>query len=409
MPLLEISAANKTIEVGAQQTELYLPLLKGKRVAVVANQTSVITSIKIWSYVDGEYKGNEPRIMYGSYYRHVEYIHIVDSLLSLGVNIQKIFAPEHGFRGNADAGEHVASGVDVKTGLSVISLYGNHYKPTETDLRDIDIVLFDIQDVGARFYTYLSTMHYVMEACAENKIEFLILDRPNPNGFYVDGPVLEKKYSSFVGMHPVPIVYGMTIAEYAQMINGEGWLKNGIKCQLNYIKCKNYNHKDYYQLPIKPSPNLATKESIYLYPSLCLFEGTIVSVGRGTEHPFELYGHPSMQNASYEFTPKSIEGQSKNPPYENELCKGHYLGNFTQTYVKDNSRLQLFWLLDAYKNTTDKAHFFNNFFNRLAGNATLKEQIIKGAQENEIRASWKKELLKFKEIRKKYLLYEDFE
>ena len=248
-----------------------------------------------------------------------------------------------------------------------------------------------------------------MEACAENNIDFLILDRPNPNGFYVDGPVLEKKYSSFVGMHPVPIVYGMTMAEYARMINDEGWLKNKIHCKLNYIICKNYSHKDYYQLPVKPSPNLPTSTSIYLYPSLCLFEGTTISVGRGTIHPFEMYGSPSIQNSDFEFIPKGIEGVSKHPMYENLVCKGKYLGDFGQSFIRDSRHIQLCWLIDAYKNTEDKHSFFTNFFNQLAGNSMLKEQIIKGKTEDEIRASWQKDLMKFKSIRKKYLLYTDFE
>jgi uncharacterized protein YbbC (DUF1343 family) len=393
----EILSLNKEIIVGAAQTELYLPLLQGKRVAVVANQTSVIESkIANINYV-------LKKEMYGS---PVSYTHLIDSLLKLGISIKKIFAPEHGFRGDADAGEYVKNGIDSKSGLPVISLYGKHNKPTPDDLKNIDIVLFDIQDVGARFYTYLSTLHFVMEACAENNIDFLILDRPNPNGFYVDGPVLLKKYSSFVGMHPVPIVYGMSIAEYALMINEEGWLKNGVKCNLKFVSCKNYTHNDYYHLPIKPSPNLPGITSIYLYPSLCLFEGTIVSVGRGTKTPFELYGHPQMKNSSYEFIPQSMDG-SKNPMYENSVCKGHYIG---QSYLMmDNKHLHLNWLIDAYKNTDNKKDFFNGFFNRLAGNSELKQQIIKGKTEDEIRASWQKDLLKFKDIRKKHLLYQDFD
>lgn len=370
----------KNIQTAAEQTKLYLPLLKGKRVAIVANQTSMI--------------GN---------------VHLVDSLLAMKIDVKKIFAPEHGFRGNADAGEHIGNGIDSKTGLQVISLYGKHYKPTAIDLKGIDIVIYDIQDVGVRFYTYISTMHYVMEACAENNITFLVLDRPNPNGFYVDGPVLEKKYASFVGMHQVPIVYGMTIAEYANMVNEEGWLKNGVKCELKYILCNNYSHKDRFQLPVKPSPNLPTPASIYLYPSLCLFEGTIVSVGRGTDKPFEMYGHPTMKNSSYEFTPRSIEGASKNPLYEGKKCKGEYVGGAIHLYMTDTARLQLSWLINAYSNTTDKQVFFNSFFNNLAGNSSLKQQIINGQTEAEIRTTWDKNLVKFKALRKKYLLYEDFE
>ena len=370
----------KKILMGDEQIDQYFSLLSGKTVAVVANQTSII--------------GNT---------------HLVDTLISLKINIKKIFAPEHGFRGDADAGEHIDNGIDAKTGLQIISLYGKHNKPTVTDLKDIDLVVFDIQDVGARFYTYLSTMHYVMEACAENNVAFLILDRPNPNGFYVDGPVMEKKYTSFVGMHPVPIVYGMTMAEYARMINAEGWLKNKNQCNLQWISCKNYTHLDCYQLPIKPSPNLPNANSIYLYPSLCLFEGTVISVGRGTDHPFEMYGSPSLQNMNYKFTPKSIEGLSKHPMYENDLCFGKFLGDYGQSFIRDQRHIQLCWLIDAYKNSSEKNKFFNGFFNQLAGNSTLKEQIIKGKTEDQIRESWQKDLIKFKNIRKKYLLYQDFE
>lgn len=364
---------------GAERVDAYLPLLKDKNVAVVGNHTSMV---------------NET--------------HLVDTLLSLGVNVKKIFAPEHGFRGQADAGEHLSGYKDKKTGLPVVSLYGNSLKPSAEQLKGIDIVLFDIQDVGARFYTYISTMHYVMESCAENKKKMIVLDRPNPNGHYVDGPVREVKYKSFVGMHPVPIVHGMTIGEYARMVNGEGWLKNGVKCDLEVIPVNGYSHKDLYQLPVMPSPNLVNMKSIYLYPSLCLFEGTIVSVGRGTEFPFQVIGHPHLKEANFTFMPKSMPG-AKNPPYKDTMCYGHDLRNFADIFIMNNRQLYLFWLIGTYKDTPDKKRYFNNFFNRLAGNATLKQQVIDGVGEEDIRKSWEPGLKKFKETRKKYLLYEDFE
>ncbi len=373
---------NKTsndLKVGADRTTEYLSLLKGKSIAVVANQSSNINKT-----------------------------HLVDSLISLGVVVKKVFCPEHGFRGEKDAGEKVKTYKDSKTGLPVISLYGKNLKPSPEDLKNIDLVIFDIQDVGVRFYTYLSTLHYVMEACAENKKPLIVLDRPNPNGYYIDGPIMEDAYKSFLGMHSVPIVYGMTIGEYAQMINGEGWLKGGVKCNLNVITIGNYTHKDLYELPVKPSPNLPNMSSVYLYPSLGLFEGTIVSVGRGTDLPFQVIGHPTLQKANYKFTPVSKPGAME-PKYKGQVCNGYNLSEFGEEYLKDLKQIYLFWLVGTYQNTPDKTIFFDDNFNYHAGNATLQKQIKDGVTEDEIRKSWQPGIKKFKLIRKKYLLYKDFE
>ncbi len=367
------------IIVGAEQTQTYLPLIKNKNIALVVNQTSLIAKK-----------------------------HLVDSLLSLQIKIINIFAPEHGFRGDHSAGEKVNSTIDVKTGLPIISLYGSHKKPTVDDLKNIDVVIFDIQDVGARFYTYISTLHYVMEACAEQNIELIILDRPNPNGHYVDGPVLDLKFQSFVGMHPVPVVHGMTVGEYAQMINGEKWLNNGIQCNLKIIKVQNYTHDSMYKLPVRPSPNLPTMEAIYLYPSLCFFEGTNYSVGRGTNKPFECVGKPGNAIGDYHFTPKSIPGIADHPPQEGKDCKGFLLSKFANNYLKGSGKIYLFCLIDMYKNDTAKTKFFNDFFDKLAGSDQLRKHITEGMSEGEIRSYWKKDLEKFKIIRKKYLLYRDF-
>ncbi len=386
----EVGVPEKAIKsthliVGANQTELYLPLLKGKRIGVVANQTSVIfkelTSIAAL--------GNNG------------YVHLVDSLLSLKVNVKKVFAPEHGFRGTADAGEMVKDGVDTRTNLPIVSLYGSNKKPSKEQLQDLDMVVFDIQDVGARFYTYISTLHYVMEACAEQNIPVLILDRPNPNGHYIDGPILEMEHQSFVGMHPIPVVHGLTIGEYAKMINGEKWLKNGVQCELKVIPIKNYNHQKTYSLPIKPSPNLPNDKSINLYPSLCFFEGTNVSAGRGTETQFQIFGSPflSAERFNYEFTPKPNEG-AKHPKHKNELCFGKDLRQ-----VEHLSSLHLTWLIEAYKNTADKSQFFNNFFVKLAGTDKLQKQIEQGLTGGAIKTSWKDGLRKFKDMRQKYLIY----
>ncbi len=366
--------------VGAANEEKYLPLLENKKVAVVVNQTSV---------VDGE--------------------HLLDMLMANDVQVKKIFAPEHGFRGTADAGEHIKSGKDAKSNLPIISLYGNHNKPTKADLQDIDVVVFDIQDVGARFYTYISTLQYVMEACAENNKQLIVMDRPNPNGHYVDGPVLDMKNKSFVGMQPVPIVYGMTIGEYAQMLNGEKWLNNKLQCKLTVIPCSNYTHVSKYRLPIAPSPNLQTENSIALYPSLCLFEGTEVSVGRGTPRPFEQWGHPSYKNNGYSFTPMPSAG-AKDPLYNGKKCYGANLSLSKRDVQKIvNNQLQLEFIKNAYYLSPNKSKFFNPFFTKLAGNTTLQKQITGKLSDKEIRNSWAKDLAKFKKIRKKYLLYPDFE
>lgn len=367
------------VTTGAEQPDVYLPLLKGKKVGVVANHTSLVNGI-----------------------------HLVDTLRGMGVDVVKAFGPEHGFRGNAAAGKTVASEKDPRTGIPVISLYGSNKKPTPEQLAGIDVMVFDIQDVGTRFYTYISTMSYCMEACAEKKIPFVVLDRPNPNGHFVDGPVLEKEFESFVGLHPIPIVHGLTVGEYARMVNGEGWLKNKVQVPLTVIPCKGYRHADFYQLPEKPSPNLSTQASIYLYPTLCLFEGTALSVGRGTDKPFCVIGYPGWKGAPYTFTPKPIPGVSDNPKYKGEACQGYDLSEFAEEYLKNSGKLYLFWLLDAYQRYPDKEKFFTPYFNTLAGNATLKEQIKKGTSEDEIRKSWEPALGQFKEKRKKYLLYEDF-
>jgi len=368
------------IKVGAERTALYFPLLKDKYIAVVANQTSKL--------------GNT---------------HLVDTLFNSGMKLIKIFCPEHGFRGKAGAGEFVNDNVDLKTGLPIFSLYGKNRKPRASDLKEIQVIIFDIQDVGARFYTYISTLHYVMEACAENNIELIVLDRPNPNGFYVDGPVLDMKYKSFVGMHPVPLVHGLTIGEYAQMINGEKWLAGKVQCKLKVVPVENYNHKMLYKLPVKPSPNLSTMSAIYLYPSLCLFEGTIVSVGRGTDKPFQIFGHPDLLIGDYKFKPHSIPGVSANPKLGGKLCTGFDLTEFSDGYFPNYKKIYLFWLIETYKELKDKPDFFNNFFDKLAGNSTLRKQILNGLSEEEIRKSWQPDLIKFKKIRKKYLLYPDFE
>ncbi|MDQ3190088.1 MAG: DUF1343 domain-containing protein [Bacteroidota bacterium] len=368
------------IKTGAEKTTQYLPMIEGKSIAVLVNQSSVLNNV-----------------------------HLVDSLLSLGIKVKKVFCPEHGFRGDADAGELVKNYTDKTTHLPIISLYGNNKKPKVADLKGIDVVVFDLQDVGARFYTYISTMHYMMETCAENNIKLIILDRPNPNGFYVDGPILESQYKSFVGMHNVPVVHGMTVGEYASMINEEGWLANKVKTDLTIIKIDGYTHNDLYQLPIKPSPNLSTMEAIYLYPSLCFFEGTVISVGRGTDKPFSIIGHPELKNHSFNFTPKSIPGASKNPPYEGILCKGYDLTDYGKNFILNSPRLHLQWLIKTYEDSPDKNAYFNPFFNNLAGNAKLRQQISAGLSEQEIRKTWQADLEKFKQLRKKYLLYIDFE
>lgn len=369
--------------MGADQLEEYLPLLKDKKVGIATNHTGIV------GYP------NAPR-------------HIVDTLLSLGVDLKAIFTPEHGFRGEEDAGSNIKSGKDKKTGLPIISLYGSKKKPEVKDLEGIDIILFDIQDVGARFYTYISTMHYLMEACAENNKTFIVLDRPNPNGFYVDGPVLKPEFKSFVGMHPVPIVHGMTIGEYAQMINGEKWLAGGLQCNLKVIKCKGYYHNFRYKLPIKPSPNLPNATSIYLYPSLCLFEGTDMSIGRGTKLPFQIIGSPDIKPINFQFTPESTDG-AKNPKHKGEECYGQNLSQLNEEYFVNERAINIEWLISYYnKYEGDKEKFFNSYFDKLAGSDQLRQQIIDGKNAKFIRSSWQRDIEKFLTIRRKYLLYDDF-
>jgi uncharacterized protein YbbC (DUF1343 family) len=365
----------KSPQPGAYEIGNFKLLLEGQSVAVVANQTSMI----------GE-------------------THLVDSLLALGINVKSIFAPEHGFRNLADAGEHIEDGRDPETGVNLISLYGKHMKPTPEDLKDIDVVIFDIQDVGARFYTYISTLHYVLEACAENKVKCLVLDRPNPNGFYVDGNILDTAYSSFVGMHPVPVVHGMTIGEYGSMINGEGWLKNGLKCELEVIKCTNYTYQSLYELPIKPSPNLPNQNSIYLYPSTCFFEGTVLSLGRGTPFPFQVFGSPLLPDRGFSFTPQSVPG-AMNPPLLGVKCYGTDLRNALEDKLVPKPAINLEWVISAYNDFPDKEKFFIDYFDVLAGGPVLREQIVKGMSSEEIRDSWKPGLKEFEKKRSKYLLY----
>ena len=368
------SVGQKRILPGAILQDQYISLLIEKKVGVVAHQASLIP------------KSNSSQ-------------HLVDFLLYNNIDIQSIFAPEHGFRGTADAGENVKDQVDSKTGIQIISLHGINKKPKVEQLNGIEIMIFDLQDVGVRFFTYLSTLHYVMEACAENDIPMIILDRPNPNLNYVDGPVMEEAYTSFLGMHPVPIVYGMTIGEYAKMINGEGWLKEGIRCKLSIIPVKNYNRKSTYELSVRPSPNLPNPQSIALYPSLCLLEPTAISVGRGTDFQFQIYGHPKLPKGDFTFTPLPNFG-AKNPKLNGHICYGKNL-----TKVLRPNQLELKWLIDAYNNFPKSNMFFLKGFNKIAGNSSLKEQLITGVSEIEIRKSWKSKLKIFKRIREKYLIY----
>lgn len=369
------------IVVGAERIDSYINIIKGKRIAIVGNQTSMVAQT-----------------------------HLVDTLLSLGVDIKKVFAPEHGFRGHADAGAWIKDGRDSKTNLPVVSMYGRNKKPSSEALSDVDIIIFDIQDVGARFYTYISSMHYVMEAAAENNKKVLILDRPNPNGHYVDGPILEEKYKSFIGMHAIPIVHGMTVGEIAKMLNGEKWLGNGEQCDLEVITCENYSHNSFYKVPIKPSPNLPNMSSIYMYPSLCLLEGTDVSVGRGTDKPFQIIGKPGFKSGDYTFTPQSVEG-AKNPKYKNVECKGFDLSEFGEKHMRQQRKIYLHWVIDMYNNSDDKADFFKSSgsFNLLCGTRRIREMIEAGNSAEEISATWKEDVDEFKVKRKKYLLYADFE
>lgn len=369
-------SAEKSPVPGANLIDQYKHLIGYNSVAVVANQTSMV--------------GKK---------------HLVDTLLSIGVKVDVIFAPEHGFRDLADAGDQIGDGKDIETGVRIISLYGGHLKPTPEDLKGIDFVLFDIQDVGVRFYTYISTLHYVLEACAENNVECIVLDRPDPNGFYFDGNIADTSYRSFVGMDPIPVVHGMTVGEYARMLNGEGWLKNGVKCRLSVIKCKDYTHNTLYELPVKPSPNLPNQNSIYLYPSTCWFEGTNISLGRGTSYPFQVYGSPKLPDTGFSFTPESVPG-AKNPPLLGENCFGVDLRNAIADKIVPSGKVNLEWVIDAYNRYPDKENFFIPYFDVLACGPTLREQIQKGMSAEEISDSWKDGLDKFGKIRQKYLLYE---
>lgn len=381
-PISEINSVktntySQEIKTGAQQTNKYLPLLKDKKIAIVANQTSVIFKDE----------------------NNQKYTHLIDSLISLNINVTKVFSPEHGFRGKADASEKVANGIDVKTGLPIISLYGKNKKPTVEQLNGIDLVVFDIQDVGVRFYTYISTLHYVMEACAELNIPVVVLDRPNPNGHYIDGPTLESEHKSFVGMHTVPLVYGMTIGEYAQMINGEKWLKNNVKCNLTIVELSDYTHQSFYHLAIRPSPNLPNDKAINLYPSLGFFEGTTINAGRGTENQFQQYGAPFFPKSEYSYTPEPNFG-SKYPKHQGELCYGVNLKNENRL-----NTVNIQWLIDAYNKTPKDKDFFGSTFTIHAGNELLEQQLIEGKSAKEIQNSWIPKIETFKKIRVKYLLY----
>lgn len=374
----------KKMLTGAEQTGLYVPYLKGKRVGMVVNPTSII-----------------------------EKETTVDSLLKLGLKIVKIFGPEHGFRGNASAGVHVSDDVDVKTGIRAISLYGKHSTPTKEDLADVDVMIFDIQDVGVRFYTYINTLQRVMEACAENNKELLILDRPNPNGFYIDGPVLEPQHKSGIGAKPIPVVHGLTVGEYAQMLNGEGWLDNKLKCKIKVIKVANYTHDMPYVLPVKPSPNLNTAQSILLYPTTCLFEGTYLNHGRGTQFPFTVVGAPYLKGKyDFSYTPVSIKGMSETPLFMNQVCYGLDLRNYNTEIFRKTKQINLDWIIELYKAAPNKADFFNSKLSKemgtiekLIGVSAFRQQIIDGKSEKEIRASWEPGLSNYKTMRKKYLLY----
>lgn len=362
---------------GSQSTEEYFPLIKEKKIALVSNHTSRINQI-----------------------------HLVDSLLSAGFNVTTLFCPEHGFRGEEEAGKNINNSKDSKTGIPLISLYGKRRKPTEKDMQDIDIVLFDIQDVGVRYYSYISTLTYVMESCAENDIPLIVLDKPNPNGFYIDGPVLQKEYTSFVGLHPVPIVYGMTIGEYALMVNGEKWLNNEIQCELTVIKNRDYDHNMIVKLSHKPSPNLPNWFAVYLYPSLALFEGTIMSVGRGTDEAFQIFGHPDYALGFFIFKPESKPG-AKNPKYDGQVCYGQNLISYALNYKSNPRSLNLNWILESYRYFGHNGGFFNNYFNTLVGNKSLQAHIRERKKEDEIRSYWENNLNEFKKIRAKYLLYPD--
>ncbi len=375
----QIETTSTDVIPGAEQMHLYLPLLKNKMVGIVANHTS-----------------------------KVQNSHLVDTLLKSNIEIAKIFALEHGFRGNADAGEQLEDGIDAQTGIPIVSLYGKHYKPTTSDLDGIDVLLFDIQDVGVRFYTYLSSLHYVLEASSENKIPLIVLDRPNPNGFYVDGPILDTVYQSFVGLHPIPVVHGMTLGELANMIIGEQWINHAKDAELNVVLCKNYAHDSIVNITINPSPNLQSMRAIYLYPTLGLFEGTIMSVGRGTDFPFLVFGHPEFPDGNMKFIPRSIPGVSTYPKYKGQECQGILLTDYSMEYLINQPGIHLEWIIVAYERMGKPKDFFNSFFLNLSGNNSLKKKIAEGWSVEKIKKTWEPGLHEFKRIRKKYLLYNDF-
>ena len=364
------------VKCGADRTEAYLPLVRNKNIAIVANQASTI--------------GN---------------VNIADTLHRCGVNVVKVFCPEHGFRDYADAGKLLKNSTDSLLNVPVISLYSKKKKPSAEDLKDVDLVLFDLQDVGVRFFTYLSTLAYVMESCAENRVPMVVLDRPNPNGFYIDGPVMDSSCTSFVGLHPVPVVYGMTIGEYAMMVNEEGWLKNGMLCDLEVIRLEGYTHRTHYRLSRSPSPNLRNMNSVYLYPSLCLFEGTIISVGRGTSSPFEMFGNPEMKGMNFSFVPQAGINASAIPLYDGKTCHGTDLHHALSETPGLMGKINLSWLISAYRDLNGDPKFFNAFFDKLAGTPDLRKQIVSGTPEPEIRKSWESKLSQFKDTRKKHLLY----
>lgn len=379
-----IGVNKKEIKTGAEQTDKYLPLLKGKRVAIMANQTSIIGKT-----------------------------HLVDSLKTLGVNIVKVFGPEHGFRGNASAGEHVADEIDPVSRIPVVSLYGGKNKPTKEDLADVDVLIYDLQDVGVRFYTNINALSRLMEACYENGKEMLILDRPNPNGYLIDGPILDMKYKSGIGMFPIPMSHGLTVGEFAQMANGEGWLTNKVKCKIKIIPVANYNHDMPYTLPVKPSPNLNTQQSILLYPSTCMFEGVYVNHGRGTMFPFTVLGSPELKG-KYEFsyTPTGIKGMAETPIFMNEVCYGLDLRNYDTELLRKSKKINIQWIMELYKAHPHKEKFFDSKLSKQMNNIEIqigsglfRQQIIDGVSEEVIRASWEPGLSEYKKMRKKYLLY----
>jgi len=382
-PVAEVSQKTK-IRTGAEQTDKYVPYLKGKRVAILANQTSIIGKT-----------------------------HLVDSLSRLGIKIVKVFGPEHGFRGNASAGTAVTDETDVATGIPIVSLYGKKNKPTKEDLADVDIMIYDLQDVGCRFYTNINALARLMEACQENGKELLILDRPNPNGYLIDGPILDTQFKSGIGMFPLPIAHGLTVGEFAQMANGEGWLTNKVKCKLTIIKVANYDHSMPYTLPVPPSPNLNTQQGVMLYPSTCLFEGTYLNHGRGTYFPFTVIGSPELKG-KYEFsyTPTSIKGMAETPLFMNQVCYGLDLRNYDIEQLRKKKQINLQWMMELYKASPNKEKFFDSrlsremgVIERLAGSALFRQQIIDGKSEKEIRDSWEPGLSEYKKMRKKYLLY----